>query len=215
MFVVRCLKGPLSIILEKGSITLSTGQKFDLDPFCSRKWLTSNKELRRFIALNFLMVVHDDQVGIPKPPAAKAIRGGVVIQPAPVNKQVVIPLSEDKPAIINLDDIEGGETLSFVPEPAVDVAKVVEEKIESPTVSIVSMPDPPELAALVSVDVSSVVEDVTAESKITMDELEKLSWVDLKKYATDIGISCRRKSKSLILAEIRAKKRAPNEGHRG
>lgn len=66
MYKVRStVRGPLVLLLEKGSITLMPGKAFDLDLVCSRDWIRSNQELLGLIRRRVVVVIldsHDTQL---------------------------------------------------------------------------------------------------------------------------------------------------------
>jgi hypothetical protein len=200
MFVVRCLVGRLSIILEKGSITLAAGQKFDLEPFCSRKWLQNNKELNRFIKSNYLMVTYDDYVSLPKEPILPSM------QKKSLDTKVTIPVQPDKPVVINLDDVEDIEFVEALKEEPPPIEKQVLENKEE-KVTVISIPDNEKIASLCCEAAEK--EEVFTEQSV---DLEKMPWDEFRRYVSSLGIICVRKSRSILIAEVKALKRAKNEG---
>ena len=96
--------GNLPIDLEVGSKMLKSGEQFDLDAHCSRKWLRTNALLHKLLASGALRLVHDSAVKIPKAPIKKVTavtappRGAVKQQPTPRGKAAA------KPAVGDLKD---------------------------------------------------------------------------------------------------------------
>jgi hypothetical protein len=71
--VQNTMPGNLPIDLEQGSIILASGQMFDLDEHCSRKWIRSNALLKRLLASSALRLVHDSEVVIASAPIKKVV----------------------------------------------------------------------------------------------------------------------------------------------
>jgi len=127
--------GNLPIDLEVGSKMLKSGEQFDLDAHCSRKWLRTNVLLRKLFAAGALRLVHDSEVKIPKAPIKKVtavsapLRSPAKKLPKPSGK---VPTA--KPAVVDLKDKESPTAKTYKKKKTVkkDEPEVVAEKAEDP-----------------------------------------------------------------------------------
>ena len=134
--IQNVMSGNLSFDLEQGSITLRSGQAYDLEVACSRKWIQNNTFLQRLIRQVHVRLVHDSAAVIP----AQPVRQAKVSATKPLVVQVVTKESHhvaDKAAVATPTIID----LSYKADPTpvasapvvvtpVVVVPVVEPKVE-------------------------------------------------------------------------------------
>jgi len=103
------MPGNLPVDLEVGSIILTPGKSFDLDPHCSRKWIKTNPLLKKLFSVNALILVHDSEVAIPKVPIKKVVPIAQRVAVSAVKKplpKIVKSKVLAKPRVIDLKDKE-------------------------------------------------------------------------------------------------------------
>jgi len=94
--IQNIMPGNLPIDLEQGSIMLTPGQTFDLDLYCSRKWIKTNKLLKQYFDAKAIRLIHDSDIAVPKPPIKKV---KTRIQPETTDIAKKVPLPKTKPQI--------------------------------------------------------------------------------------------------------------------
>lgn len=113
--------GSLPIDLEHGSIILMSGNSFDLDTVCSRKWIAENPTLLKLTNLGAVRVIHDSEVSLGNAPVTSAIAE------EPVVDRTVPPLA-GAPKVFQL-----------LPETEEQIAKAV---VLPPPVIVIDVPSP-------------------------------------------------------------------------
>jgi len=184
MFTVKCVvAGTLSIIMEKGSVTLKTGQNFDLEAYCSRHWIKTDRDLQRFIKSGLLVVVFDSADKIAQHPTGNAVSSSSARKPqkTPRSDTIIVDFS-------NLPDPDELDKLDAYVEGKLDESDLnlssnyTEEPVEA------------EPAVEVLPEVSSE-EDRRAT-------LAGLKWNDLRSTAKEANISIYKKSADELIAEL-------------
>jgi hypothetical protein len=109
MFKVQNTKpGSYALDLEtspkgKGrSISIPPGGYLDLDKYCSRSWISSNKALSRAISSGILRLVHNSEAQLPVHPVVQAVKASPVPVKHVDKKVPVLPVHVDPPEVIDL-----------------------------------------------------------------------------------------------------------------
>lgn len=128
---------------EKGkgrSISIPPGGYLDLDKYCSRKWISSDKNFNKVLQSKAVRVVHDSEVGIAPQTINTAVKMVEVPAPKPRDLKRIpeIPTHIDPPEVIDLSVEKPVEKFAEVipepePEPKEDADSVdpVEEAISN------------------------------------------------------------------------------------
>lgn len=103
-------RGSLSIILEKGSIILTSGSMYDLDGVCSRKWINFNPGLRKLIDAGCIIVTVDTEKNLVKTPIKDVANADQYLdiyvkkeRPKPTKKDLCIAYRNAKLAGLNVN----------------------------------------------------------------------------------------------------------------
>lgn len=192
MFIVKCtIAGTLSVILERGSVTLTNGQTFDIEDYCSRRWIRTDQVFNRFIKEQRLIVVFDSEEKIPGHPTGDAVttKASAYKSKSKQAETVIVDFSDipDPEDLDKLDDfVEGKISEGDLGFSKTDVAESVDVE------------EPPTDSGSNQADSDSGVED----DSYTKEVLESLAWNELRKTAKRHGIKTYRKSADELVSEI-------------
>ena len=133
--VQNATSGNIPLELEQGSITLTSGQTFDLDVHCSRKWMKTNAILIRLLSVGALHLVHDSLVSLPKAPIKKVKILNSAKPPTVAKKPVAKPIAVTIPKKPKVTDLSAKEA------PTKQNYKKLEEKKEDPVEKMLAKKD--------------------------------------------------------------------------
>lgn len=172
--------------MEKGSVTLKNGQNFDLENYCSRKWLKTNKDLNRFIKSGKLSVVFDSENKIPSHPVKSPFK----TEP---NSKPKAPKHEE-PIIVDFSEVSDPDEIDAVisGEKEYDAVNKPEKAPE----------EEPEKESEEEPKYEVVNEEKKDDSNISEEELNDLSWSDIRSLAKEKGINSFGKSREDLVEEI-------------
>ena len=93
------------------SISIPPGGYLDLDKYCSRKWISSDKTLSKLLKSKILRIVHDSEVGIPQQTINTAVKLPEILLPKPRDLKRIpeIPTHIDPPEVIDLSALDPKE----------------------------------------------------------------------------------------------------------
>jgi hypothetical protein len=124
--------GNLPVDLEQGSIILTPGKSFDLDPHCSRKWINTNPLLQKLLAIKALILIHDSEVGVPGVPTKQVIPiKPKDIKAAMQQKTSETSIKKSTPKPVKPKKIKKPKMINMADKDDVPIKKKVKKKINT------------------------------------------------------------------------------------